>query len=141
MKARIKYHVVIAVVLSFVLLTACEKESECVKCNEAIAHMASKIGANNCNPNWMENAWKRITDDCGNGRDDYAVGWLAEKCAFGYSGNMGCTEVAYGLQISDNSPRQIRVQFQNGMPDDTARVLLSDRRWGYLGADETIVLR
>ncbi len=131
------------IVFSLILLfNGCdkEKESECVKCNEALLHMSSKISQNNCNPNWMENAWNRITDDCGEGRDDYAVGWLAEKCAFGYNGNIGCTEIAYGLQISDNSPRSIRVRFQNGTPDDTVKVFLSGYRWGYVNADETTLM-
>ena len=100
-------------------LASCEKESECVKCYEAMDHMQSKISQNNCNPNWMENAVKRIEDDCKSSRAIYAVGYIAEDCAFGYQGRLGCTEIAYGLAVSDNANRPVRVRFKNGTPNDT----------------------
>ena len=119
------------------VLMSCEKEkeSECTKCSSAIQHMADKIGQNNCNPNWMENAVNRIKEDCPS-RDIYIVGYLAEDCSFGYQGNLACTDIAYGVQLYDNAKRPIRVRFKNGTPDDTIKIMLTDFRWGFVGADE-----
>ncbi len=61
------------------LVNSCEPSSECEKCQEAIDHMAGKIGDYSCSPAYMQTAWDRIKTDCGAWGDTY-VGYMAEKC-------------------------------------------------------------
>lgn len=62
-------------------INSCEPSSECQVCQEAIDHMAEKIGDYACNPAYMQNAWDRINKDCGVWGDTY-VGYMTETCFY-----------------------------------------------------------
>ncbi len=113
--------------VAFTFAISCsEEDDECSACQSALNHMADKIKANNCNPSFMQNAWDRIRDDCGN-RESHAVGYLAENCTFGYNGSLTCTKLATGLQFFDDRKRPISLRYTNIQASDTLLFILGER--------------
>lgn len=101
-----------------------DDEDECDVCGSALSHMASKLKANGCNPNFMQEAWDRIKDDCG-GRSGDAVGYMAENCTFNYNGSLRCIKEASGLAFIDDHKRPIRLNYSNALPADSLLFILS----------------
>lgn len=73
-----KYISLLALVFLF---TSCDEDEDvCGECNSAIEHMYGKLEENNCNPDFMENAYQRIMEHCGVINANYVTGYMAHTC-------------------------------------------------------------
>ncbi len=88
----------VSVLLSLAFLTSCETPDDCEKCDDAVNHMIGKIAQNQCNPAFMENAVKRIKDDCGDDANPY-IYYLAEMCSEGYGMKANCPSLPSSSEI------------------------------------------
>ena len=69
-------------VLLILFISCDEDEDVCGECNDAIEHMYGKLEENNCNPDFMENAYQRIMEHCGVVNANYVTGFMAHNCQY-----------------------------------------------------------
>ena len=65
----------------FLMFTGCSLfGDDCNKCQKAINHMHQNLAFQDCNPHTMENAVKRIQDDCDAATANAAIEGMVENC-------------------------------------------------------------
>jgi hypothetical protein len=119
----------IAFVFSF---SGCNTSEDCEDCRAAIEHMFAKINGQGCNPNFMQEAWQRIKDECGNDADNQ-VGYMAETCYNGQKQMAGC-KIDPGV-----SEMKFNMSYVSGPTNDTV-VLIINRRDGLEQRDVEIAV-
>ncbi len=115
------------------VMQSCDEDDVCEECNDSIQHMYGKMQENACNPDFMENAYQRILDDCGVVTANYVTGYMAHNCAHDAANyrapncNDRDGEQWFATLNIDNVDIVVEMLSTSGLPDDEELVVRLDK--------------